>query len=291
MKNLTVNNITTLVIAHRLSTIKDAEKITVLSKGKIVEEGTHKQLTDLEGLYYTLVKSQLGAHEVEDVKMERKASEAGEEVDEKASSEKGEEKKEEIPKEKLDAVFGKLFKLSAKHNLLLYAGVLAALVNGSIWPFFNIAFSNILSMMADAVHHESEIDNYCLLFLATAVAGGVCTFAYKFPFDIYGQRVVYEVRKSVFGKLLRLPVSFYDKKQNTPGAISTKLATDAYQLNNMISGVCAVMCMNFSTVTISLIFAFTHSWQLTLIVIGLSPLIVAAGAINMAVLKKLTSKT
>ena len=145
--------------------------------------------------------------------------------------------------------------------------------------------------MVDAVHHEDEINNYCLLFLATAVAGAICTFAYKFPFDMYGQQAVYEVRKNVFGKLLRLPVSFYDKKENTPGAVATKLASDAYQLNNMISGVCAVMCMNFSTVTISLIFAFTNSWQLTLIVIGLSPLIIAAGAANMAVLKRLTSKT
>lgn len=130
-----------------------------------------------------------------------------------------------------------------------------------------------------------------MLFLATAVAGGICTFAYKFPFDVYGQRVVYEVRKDVFGKLLRLPVSFYDKNENTPGAISTKLASDAYQLNNMISGVCAVMCMNLSTVTISLIFAFKSSWLLTLIVLGLSPLIMIAGAVNMAVLKKLTTKT
>lgn len=48
-----------MVIAHRLSTIQDADKITVLSKGKIVEEGTHTELINREGLYFTLVKSQL----------------------------------------------------------------------------------------------------------------------------------------------------------------------------------------------------------------------------------------
>ena len=85
--------------------------------------------------------------------------------------------------------------------------------------------------MTDAVHHDDEINDYCLLFLATAVAGAICTFAYKFPFDVYGQKVVYEVRKSVFGKLMRLPVSYYDKKENTPGGVATKLASDAYQLN------------------------------------------------------------
>lgn len=51
------------------------------------------------------------------------------------------------------------------------------------------------------------------------------------------------------------------------------------------------MCMNLSTIVISLYFAFKNSWQLTLIVLGLSPLVMIAGAINMAILKNLTSKT
>jgi ABC-type multidrug transport system fused ATPase/permease subunit len=50
------------------------------------------------------------------------------------------------------------------------------------------------------------------MFLAVAFGGGICTFLYKFPFDLYGERVVFEVRKQVFHKLLRLPLAFYDKK-------------------------------------------------------------------------------
>jgi ATP-binding cassette subfamily B (MDR/TAP) protein 11 len=95
----------------------------------------------------------------------------------------------------------------------------------------------------------------------------------------------------MFKKLLRIPVSFYDKKENTPGAISTRLATDAYTLNNMISGVLAVVCLNLSTISLSLGIAFYYSWQLTLIVLGISPLIAISGAVNMALLKKLTQKT
>lgn len=42
---------TTLVIAHRLSTIIDADKIIVLDKGSVVEEGTHSELLNLQGRY------------------------------------------------------------------------------------------------------------------------------------------------------------------------------------------------------------------------------------------------
>ena len=48
----------TLVIAHRLSTIIDAYKIFVLSAGKIVEEGTHKELLKQKGLYASLWEKQ-----------------------------------------------------------------------------------------------------------------------------------------------------------------------------------------------------------------------------------------
>ncbi len=42
---------TTLVIAHRLSTVMDADQILVLSHGRIVERGTHRQLLDVQGEY------------------------------------------------------------------------------------------------------------------------------------------------------------------------------------------------------------------------------------------------
>jgi ATP-binding cassette subfamily B protein len=50
---------TVVIVAHRLSTVKNADNIIVLEKGKIVEQGTHKELTTLKGVYYELVKNQL----------------------------------------------------------------------------------------------------------------------------------------------------------------------------------------------------------------------------------------
>lgn len=53
-------NLITILVAHRLSTISHADKIFVLEKGKIVEEGTHGKLLKLEGLYAALWREQSG---------------------------------------------------------------------------------------------------------------------------------------------------------------------------------------------------------------------------------------
>jgi len=50
---------TRIVIAHRLSTIMNADRIIVMDKGRIVEEGTFKELTEKEGFFHKLVKSQI----------------------------------------------------------------------------------------------------------------------------------------------------------------------------------------------------------------------------------------
>ena len=51
---------TTIIIAHRLSTVRHADRIFVLDEGELVEEGTHEELVDTEGIYNQLWKVQSG---------------------------------------------------------------------------------------------------------------------------------------------------------------------------------------------------------------------------------------
>lgn len=54
---------TTFIVAHRLSTIKNADLILVMNSGRVIEQGTHKQLLAQHGFYYDLYNSQFAGFE------------------------------------------------------------------------------------------------------------------------------------------------------------------------------------------------------------------------------------
>jgi ATP-binding cassette, subfamily B (MDR/TAP), member 1 len=159
-----------------------------------------------------------------------------------------------------------------------------------VWPFFNYIFSGILSLMMQPLENNDELNLYCLYMELVAIAAGALTLLYTFAFGVTSERLVYRIRLDMFAKLMRLPVSFYDKPTNTAGGINSKLATDAYQIRNMVSGVLGVMCLNLATVTASLAFGMYYSWKVTLISLALSPLIAVVGSINMKVVMRFTTK-
>jgi ATP-binding cassette subfamily B (MDR/TAP) protein 1 len=54
-----MTNRTTVIVAHRLSTIKNADEISVIQGGKIIQQGTHSNLiNNMEGAYFKLVRLQ-----------------------------------------------------------------------------------------------------------------------------------------------------------------------------------------------------------------------------------------
>lgn len=95
---------------------------------------------------------------------------------------------------------------------LLIFGALGALGAGMIWPFFNYLFSGVLELMMRPVENNDGLNLYCLFFEIIAVVSALLTVAYTFSFGVARERLVYNVRVKLFDKLLRMPVSFYDRK-------------------------------------------------------------------------------
>ena len=57
--NIFLKDKTAIIVAHRLSTVKNADQIIVLDDGRVAEVGSHRELVELKGKYFTLVQNQL----------------------------------------------------------------------------------------------------------------------------------------------------------------------------------------------------------------------------------------
>ncbi len=58
---------TSIIISHRISTVKNADNIIVIDEGKIVEQGNHDQLVELNGIYADLHQKQLLEEELKEL--------------------------------------------------------------------------------------------------------------------------------------------------------------------------------------------------------------------------------
>lgn len=77
-----------------------------------------------------------------------------------------------------------------------------------------------------------------------------------------------------------MPISFYDDIRNSPGVLSAKLAVDIGLIKSLTTTVMGVIVMSMSSFIAGPVISFVFSWELTLVSLVITPLIVFASAVQ-----------
>ncbi|CAF4068150.1 unnamed protein product, partial [Rotaria sordida] len=306
---------TTIVIAHRLSTIVNASKIIVLDKGSVIEEGNHKTLMNARSVYYGLVEAQ-NLHLKGDDGKKREDDEDDEDDDIPAThiydrtrsfsdhrhgSEILPEKDEMTKKDnQVDATveytgrspFLQMLAMNRPELTVIIFACLSCICNGGIQPAFGVILSKVIAVfqICDASVQERRILMYILIFIGLGILMLFTMFLQSFLFAISGETLTQRLRAKIFRTLLQQEVAYFDQPENNTGALCTRLATEASDVQGATGVRIGTMLQNISNLGVGIILAFIYGWSLTLIMLAFVPFMIIAGFLQMYLMTGFANK-
>jgi len=214
--------VTTVIIAHRLSTIMHADKIivvkaeeveingkTVRQPGKIVEQGNHNSLLELNGVYAHLVKSQVNHVDTLELHNEdyesieiNQAPGGGKEnknlvdspikkrrnsIDDLQSQLDEEKRKKEATEKIADSKRTKLWPILKEYPCLLISSSFFASCSGAVWPVYGILLADAIDGLSSPNSAEVRDQGFlvAMYFLILAGVAGVSMFFQKYLYLIF----------------------------------------------------------------------------------------------------------
>uniref|UniRef100_W5LLF2 ATP-binding cassette sub-family B member 5 n=1 Tax=Astyanax mexicanus TaxID=7994 RepID=W5LLF2_ASTMX len=282
---------TTIVIAHRLSTIRTADVIAGFKEGEVVEQGTHRELLNKKGVYYSLVMQQVKIKQLSNYTTSiqgKSGKKKNSKKDKKSKSKKDKKNEEKVP----EIPFGRILALNKPEWPYVMVGTLASLVGGAVYPCVGILFAKIIGVFAetDPEVKRQKTMMFSLLFLLVGAVAFITYFFQGYMFGKSGEILTMRLRSQAFKAILRQDISWFDDHNNAVGVLTTKLATDASLVKGVTGSRIGLATSSVCALGISVIIAFCFSWQLTLLILACVPFLTGANFIQMRAMQGHASK-
>ncbi|XP_032412380.1 bile salt export pump isoform X1 [Xiphophorus hellerii] len=187
------------------------------------------------------------------------------------------EEEEEEPVE--PAPVARILKYNAPEWPYMVFGSLGAAVNGGVNPVYSLLFSQILATFSvtDPDAQRREINGICVFFVMVGVVSFFTQMLQGYAFAKSGELLTRRLRRIGFQAMLGQEIGWFDDHRNSPGALTTRLATDASQVQGATGSQIGMIVNSLTNIGVAIIMSFYFSWKLTLLILCFLPFIALSG--------------
>lgn len=288
-----------------------------MSEGRIIEQGAHNELLERRGAYYNLVTAQkidavkeLAAAGVDDqvdeedeVELIRKQSTKdgaqayAEDPDDsfaklrkttttKSASSvalQNNKKTEDSPEYSLWTLIRLIASFNKNEVSLMLIAFFFTIVCGGGNPTQAVFFAKQIVTLAvpisDANRHQVKKDSdfWSAMYLMLAFVQFIAFATQGVIFARCSERLVHRVRDRAFRTMLRQDVAFFDKDENTAGALTSFLSTETTHIAGLSGVTLGTILMVLTTLVAALALSISIGWKLSLVCASMIPVLLGCG--------------
>jgi ATP-binding cassette subfamily B (MDR/TAP) protein 1 len=171
----------------------------------------------------------------------------------------------------------------AEPKFLIAVGLIFSLFLGTVMPAFGVILSKLLFGLSHPPNTIPEVRSnanfYCLMMLVCAVGAAVFIFFQKYTFGTIGENVTLKIRRQLYASILEKHIGWFDNKENSPGQLSTILASDAQTINGVsaegLASQLEASCALIGGITLGFIFC----WRESIVCLFCVPFMIVASVI------------
>ncbi|KAF4218273.1 hypothetical protein CNMCM5878_005115 [Aspergillus fumigatiaffinis] len=294
---------TVITIAHRLSTIKNADNIIVMRQGKLVEQGTHRDLMDANGAYAELVRLQNlninGSEEGNDI-ASATSNCSTEEISEKAgtletstvaevphANTAGPADEEVGGERTFSSTAQSVGALLRPYSFVLVIATVGAIIIGGTYCGSAVIFGNVVSKLSyceepSSIRHAGEL--FGLLFFILAIIEFTANF---FSWSLFGwvaEQVMYKVRVLALRSILEQDLAWHEIEYRNPSLLLGLITKDSTALGGLTGSVICTILSIFVSLIATITMTHIIAWKIAIVCLSVVPLLLGAGYMRVTTL-------
>ncbi|RSL58355.1 hypothetical protein CEP53_006164 [Fusarium sp. AF-6] len=288
-------NRTTIVIAHKLATIRNADNIVVMSKGKIVEQGRHSELVALDNVYAKLVMAQ-------DLAPSGNVQESDQSSDGEMTKGNDVEPVQSLAKLKtVEAQHLASLKDREDHELYNKTGLIHSIARliiatpnlwswyllilvtctagAAVFPGQAVLLGKVMTVFTSP-NMVSRGNFFSLMLFVLAIGSLFVYFILGWATNVIAQTLNVKLRREIFDLTLRQDLRFFDRAENTVGALISRLDSYPQAVLELMGFNVGLVLMSTINVLASSVLALVVSWKLGLVGVfaGIPPMLLSGYA-------------